>query len=389
MPAGDPSILPSVPSVEPQPNASQSASSARSVLVFRIGSLGDTVISVPALHVLRRHFSQARIALLCDYHVGRPYVQAADVIRGSGLVDEFMQYPLVHSSLGRWFRPLRMVRLLASLRLRRFDALVYLVPTMRSPFQIERDRRFFRAAGIPRIYGMEGFPALPPVGTGSPLPMIANEADLLLARLAASGSPTPGPGRGNMDLVLGAQEEREVEAWLATLPSSQGRPWISVSPVFKQPSSRWPEDRYLEVMRALVAEYNVWPVLFGGPGDRATLESLVKACGAGYSAAGVLGVRATAAAMRRCVFHLGNDTGSMHLAAAVGLSCVGVYSSKTVPGMWYPYGSGHHVLRTPIDCEGCELITCVERGMECILSIEPRAVLQACRDVLSRRGFAA
>ena len=94
---------------------------------------------------------------------------------------------------------------------------------------------------------------------------------------------------------------------------------------------------------------------------------LLERWGRGYNAAGALGIRSGLAAMKQCRFFIGNDTGTMHMAAAVGLPCVAVFSARgTVPGLWYPLGQGHQVFRTTIDCEGCGLVECLERGNECI-----------------------
>ena len=135
---------------------------------------------------------------------------------------------------------------------------------------------------------------------------------------------------------------------------------------------------------ALIAEHDVWPVTFGGPHDQATGDRLIRAWGRGYNAAGALSVRAAAAALARCALFLGNDTGPMHLAAAVGRPCVAVFSSRDWPGAWFPYGGGHRVFRTDIDCDGCMLLDCVERRMECIRAVPVEVVLQACRETLSR-----
>jgi ADP-heptose:LPS heptosyltransferase len=151
------------------------------------------------------------------------------------------------------------------------------------------------------------------------------------------------------------------------------------------PSKLWPEERFREVLDQLIARFDVWPVVFGGPEDRDAGNRLVAAWGRGFVAAGALGLRPSASALARCVLHVGNDTGTTHMAAAVGVPCVAVYSSRSKPGVWYPYGQGHRIHRTPIDCEGCELITCVDREMECILRIDAQAVTRSCIEVLDRR----
>lgn len=352
--------------------------SAPSVLVFRIGSLGDTIVSLPALWAVREHFAGSRIELLYNYHPKKKYILAAAVLAGSSLVDGFLEYPADESLPGRALRPVRMLSLLATLRRRRFDTLVYLVPSERSPKQIARDKLFFGSAGIRNLIGTEGFPVFPGQTPGEALAAIPHEADLLLARLAASGIPVPSPGRGRMDLGLGESDRRELDAWLSTVPPDGGRPWVGVGPGAKQPANVWPPERYQEVVRRLIQELDVWPVVFGGPEDRPTGEGLVAAWRRGYNSAGRLAIRPTVAALERCLLHLGNDTGTLHLAAAAKTPCVGVYSSRNPPGYWEPYGVESDILRTRIECEGCRLSACVERGMECILRIQVQEVVDAC-----------
>ena len=352
-----------------------------SVLVFRTGSLGDTLVALPALWAVREHFRDARITLLCDHHPRKNYVLASDLLSGSGVVDGFMHYAIDPSPTGRLLMPLRMAALAARIRRGGFDTLVYLAPTGRLPSQVRRDRLFFRAAGIRRFIGMDadlGMPPPPAPGREQP-----READLILSHIAP-GVPVPPPGQGRMELGLGEAEERTVRAWLDGLPSDGGRPWLGIGPGSKMPAKVWPAERYLEVVRALVEEFDVWPVVFGGAEDRAVGEWLVRELGRGYVAAGELGLRPSARALSRCRLYLGTDTGTMHMAVAVGVRCVAVFCSHAYPGMWFPYGPGHHVLRTPIACEGCQLMECVERGMECILSIQAEAVRAACAEVLGQ-----
>jgi len=166
------------------------------------------------------------------------------------------------------------------------------------------------------------------------------------------------------------------------LPPAGGRPWIGVGPGGKMPAKRWPVERFDDVIGALIRERDVWPVVFGGPADRALGTALVNVWGRGYVAAGSLDVRAAAEALSRCLLYVGNDTGTMHLAAAVGTRCVAVFSGRDFPGKWEPYGPGHRVLRAPVECEGCMLKECQEKGNLCLTSIGVEDVLEACRQTL-------
>ena len=353
------------------------------ILVFRIGQLGDTIAALPAIWAVKDHFSNAHLSLLCDRHPGKKYVLASDLFRRTGIFDEYLSYPV--AATGEMLRPWRMGVLLAAIRRRHFDILVYLAPTHRSADQVARDRRFFTLAGIRRFIGMEGFTVLPAREDGGCLARLPSESELLLRRVSASGVAAPAGCRGRMDLRLGAAEQSEVGKWLASLEPDGGRDWVAVGPGSKMPSKRWPLDRFEEVIRRLVGELDIWPVVFGGDEDRVMGEGLLKALGRGYNAAGALGLRQALAALRRCSLFLGNDTGTMHMAASVGVPCVAVFSSRDHPGLWYPPGEGHRVFRSPIECEGCGLVDCRRRGNECLKRISAAEVAAACKAVWRTR----
>jgi asparagine synthase (glutamine-hydrolysing) len=397
----------------------------RRILVFRIGQLGDTIVALPALWALKNNFPDAEFTLLCDRHPGKTYVFGPDLFQGRGFFRKFEFYPVRAGRIGQLQQGRDMLPLLARLRKERFDTLVYLSPSARTRRQIARDMRFFRAAGIRNFIGTEGFAASPTRSPGRPLDEVPHETELLLARLAASGIAVPPPGQGCMDLGLGAQEEAEVEAWLdgqksevggrrpevrrqkpsdlRPLPSvptgrrplttdqcspttdhssSPTRPWIGFGPGSKMPAKQWPLDRFMEVGQRLIEKFDVWPVVFGGVEDADPAARLIKAWGRGHNAAGRLSVRAAALALKRCLLYIGNDTGTMHLAAAVNTRCVAIFSAREWPGRWYPYGPGHRVFRSQIPCEGCGLVECVERKNECLRLISAATVSETCEAVL-------
>jgi asparagine synthase (glutamine-hydrolysing) len=356
--------------------------SAKRVLVFRIGQLGDTIVALPAMWTVRRHFPNAHLALLCDRHPGKRYVLASDLLQGAGIFDEFLSYPV--SDLGFILKPGRMANLLAAIRRRKFDTLVYLAPSNRTIDQVERDRWFFSLAGIKHFIGMEGFPHLPAKTPDRFLDPTSSETDLLLRRLSVSGIPVGYGENSFMDLGLGPAEAGQVSNWLAQLESDGDRLWLAIGPGSKMPAKRWPLERFREAVARLIDEFDVWPVVFGGREDREIGDRLIDNWGRGYNAAGALGLRPAAAALKRCALFLGNDTGTMHMAAAVGVPCVAVFSSRERPGVWFPHGDNHRVFRSQIDCEGCGLVECVERANECLKRISTDEVLEACREILSR-----
>src|SRR5262245_59687354 len=105
----------------------------RSVLVFRPGQLGDTLVALPAMWAVRRQFPEARLHLLCDRHPGQNYVLGSDLLRGTSLFADFVHYTARRRGMTGVPRLLSRLGLFFRLRTRRYDAVAYLAPSIRLP----------------------------------------------------------------------------------------------------------------------------------------------------------------------------------------------------------------------------------------------------------------
>jgi len=305
--------------------------------------------------------------------MGQGFVLSREVLPPSDLFDEYLSYGAAASGTG-WIAGIGLVR---SLRQRKFDSLIYLVPRNRSTAQVKRDLAFFRLCGIKQFAGHTGFEELDPVNR--PLPFVTPETDHLLHRLKLSGISTNTP---RMDLRLTASEHTSAETWLnRNIPDLVGQTLVAFGPTSKWPSKIWPLERYQELGKRLIQRYNIIPIVMGSAGERQIGQTLIDGWGTGVNAAGSLSIRQSAAVLKRCVMYIGNDTGIMHLASAVETRCVAVFSAQDWPGRWYPNGHGHFILRESVPCEGCMLREC-NKDLICLTAITVDMVASACAAVL-------
>lgn len=346
------------------------------ILVFRIGHLGDTVVGLPAFWTLRHAFPEAYIAYLSNPRSeNKPTIPSSAVLPAEGLFDEFLTYdPSLPFGL---FRTIRM------LRRYRFQRLYYLMTRIRTERQIFRDELFFKACGIGRIVGTGYLRAnpIPPFGR-TPLPAVKREAEFLLDLLADDGidiSNSGGPGQ--QMLALTAQERDAADAFLKSAGASGGSPLIGVGPGSKWESKIWAETRFIEVISRLVELFDVFPIVFGGKEDRIKGDRILRAVGRGANAAGSLKVREAGAALEKCALYLGNDTGTMHLAAAAGTRCVTPFASIDFPGRWEPFGEGHLNFRKSVPCEGCHTEFCHNDHL-CLDGLDADLIGKACESIL-------
>jgi heptosyltransferase-2 len=144
------------------------------------------------------------------------------------------------------------------------------------------------------------------------------------------------------------------------------------------PAKRWSADRFGEVARALCAA-GATVAVAGGPGDEEAVGRVVSAAPvldfSGRTRVGVLG-----AALEAADVVITNDTGPMHLAAAVGTPTVAIFGS-TNPVWTAPFGPRHHVVREPVPCSPCYQRDC-SIGYLCLEGIPAERVLASAQAVL-------
>src|SRR5262249_27228339 len=152
-------------------------------------------------------------------------------------------------------------------------------------------------------------------------------------RLALRGIPVPGPGDGAMNLHLAEAQLKSGDASLETCIGSY-RPYllIGIGPGSKIPSRISPSEGRAMVGKCLVPAVGALPSEFGGREDKALGDRLVAKWGVGINAAGELNIRQAAVTLSHCQLYVGNDTGTMHLAAAVHTPCVAIFSARDFPG---------------------------------------------------------
>jgi ADP-heptose:LPS heptosyltransferase len=159
---------------------------------------------------------------------------------------------------------------------------------------------------------------------------------------------------------------------------------IAMGPGSKMPAKRWPEERFMELTKKVLAESERIAVLIlGGVEDAEIAKRLSQQTGRKvYNLAGQLTIYEAAAVLQKCVAYIGNDTGTMHLAAMVKTPCVAIFSARDYPGWWEPYGEGHIILRKETDCAGCMLEVCEEHNNECINLVIVDQVFEAAQKLL-------
>jgi len=350
-------------------------SPVRKVLIYRLGSLGDTVVALPCFHLIERTFPGAERVLLTNFPVHAKAPPAAAVLGDSGLVQGYMRYTVGTRHIGE------LVKLAWQIRRFKPDVLVYVMPVR--PLQnVRRDRWFFRLAGVRRIVGLPGQEELEH-RLGAEDGQLESEASRLARALAELGDAGPGE-LANWSLRLTAEERERAAAALGILA---GRPLMVCGPGTKMQAKDWGQENWQALLTRLHAEYPEYGLaLIGAAGDAEVSDYAAGNWdGPKVNLCGTLSPRETAAVLEHAAVFLGPDSGPMHLAACAGVPCVIAFSARGLPGVWYPAGKQHQVIYHQTSCYGCNLETCTVEGRRCLTSITVAEMAAAVGKVLGGR----
>jgi len=347
----------------------------RKILIYRCGTIGDTIVLVPALNLIRKQFQGANLALMTA-HQSDGKIWADEVLRDYHWFDEFITY--TSSDLRKTGR---LLSLLQRIRFFNPDLILHISSDKNSGLRILRDRLFFLFAGVFRFlpFYSSKVTFLGKLKTEDRI--YPKEVERFVSGLKRIGIDS---NHISFDLPIRKDHVRKVSELVAKQLGGTKGILVGMCPWSKQPSKRWPIERFANLGRRIIEDFDARILIVGGEDEARVGGQIAQAWPAGKSAvlAGKLGILETAELLRRCLFYVGNDTGAMHLAAAVGTPCVAIFSAKDPPESWHPFGNNHAVLRKNVPCRNCYLTECVENKLRCLTEISVDEVFEACKTMM-------
>lgn len=323
----------------------------REILIVKFCCMGDAVLVVPSLRALRETYPAARLTMLCTPRT-QPIFQDCEYLdevqlfqlTGTGGVGEFLT-----SGLSSLFRTL------SRLRARHFDV------------AIDFDNYYNWTTFLSFFAGVTVRVGFDPPGQGrrflltKPVPYDANrhmvEFYLDLARAIGADTARRDPALPVSDEAL---------AWARKFLADAGheagsKPLVALSPGRSEAWHfiRWGEEHFVATGEALHRDFGAQLLLVGGRSEVAIAERMAGM----FTARGVRVIDATGrsdlhrtkALLRLCDLLVCNDSGPMHLSAAVGTPTLAVFGPSN-HWQWGPYGERHRVERLDLPCSPCIVI---------------------------------
>lgn len=331
----------------------------RTILIIKPSSLGDVATAMPILTDIRRAWPDAQIDWLV--HPG-----LADLLRGHEAIREWI--PFDRKQLGPWwYKPTAtklLIDLIKKLRGGKYDIVIDAQGLFRSAF-------LARITGAPTRIGFanarEGAPL---VYTHKVILPAKPQVAVVRMRqlLQPLGISIDGPAEARMPIQPSAKE--------AMAKALGSEPRIMLIPGARWDTKRWSGDGYIEIGRRLIAAG--LPVAILGSPDEKTLCDAIAALILPdrndprlINLAGRTRMAEMIAALASAKMIIGNDSGPLHVAVALGRPSISIYG-PTDPEFVGPYGQLDRVIRFNVDCFPCRNKTCGHHS--CMKGVEVDAV---------------
>ena len=343
---------------------------ARRILAVRLDSLGDVLMTTPAIRALRAGPRVDHITLLTS-------PSGAAIARMVPEVDEVIVYeaPWMKATDGHSAAYDR--AMIDRLEKGCFDAAAVFTVYSQTPFPAVM---LCRLAGIPlilahcreRAYGLISNA----VAETEPEQQVRHEVQRHLDLVATLGWSSPDQ---RMSVVPPIEAIAGADALISHLGLG-ALGWALVHPGATASSRRYPPEGYAHAMRTLAREDGMRFVLTGDAGEADLCDQILAEAGVGTSLAGRLDLATLVALIARAPLVITNNTGPAHIAAALGRPLIDLYA-LTNP-QHTPWGTEARVLSHDVPCRWCYKSICPQGHHLCLRGVGPERIVDAARDLM-------
>ena len=320
------------------------------ILVIRLSSLGDILLTTPVLRALKRSYPNAEITFLCR----EEYSEAVEA------------NPNVAQTLKLQIN-INEVELNRIIKDKEFDFIADLQNNRRSKNLLKHVKSKIYKFNKPTLkkFLLVNFKI-------NLYRQIQNIPDLYAASIPGLLLDEEG-----LDLFI----PPEVEC-----PVKEGVRYIGFIPGSKHYTKRWPVEYFIQ-LGSLLSKYGYTILLFGGKSDTEICKNAHSMIKKSIDLSNDNNLLVTASAMRQCSLIVGNDSGLMHAASAVNGNLITIFGSSVEEFGFAPYNNGASIIQDlSLRCRPCSHIgkkACPKKHFKCMIDVTPNILFEKIKQTLS------
>jgi lipopolysaccharide heptosyltransferase II len=309
------------------------------ILITRTDRIGDMVLSTPVFSELRKKFPQGRLVCLT-------FLENRGIVQGNPFLDEVILYDKKGTERGWWGN----LKFAFRLRKMKFDAVVHLHATNRMHFVTWM-------AGIPVRIGWRRKWAWMLTHSLEDIKKegLKHEAEYNFELLKFLGIECP--QKLEAYYPLPERELISLNELLRHHRIAADKRWVIINPSASCPSKIWPVEKFGKLIDLLHKKYNLTFMTIGSRQDRKANEALARTTTVPvHDLSGRLTLPMLGWLLKKAALLVSNDSGPVHIAAAVGTPVVSIFGRKQ-PGLsptrWRPLGENSRVVWKDVCCRIC------------------------------------
>ena len=314
------------------------------VLVVKLDRIGDMVMTTPIFRALKKGWPNAQISVLVN-PVNKSAINNNPFIDSIYVYDKEKKHKSLNSKI-HFFR---------SIREKEFDLVIdpYLDYELKTSFITRfvgsKFRLGFEFAGREIFYNIR-YPA-------RAFPVLTEKKHIVDYYFDLISSLGIKADRKQPEIFLTSGEKENASQRLKSKGLKPEDKVIGIHPGAHYESQRWPVEKFAAVSDYLITRYNAKIILFAGRAEKQLLSEF-----RGYAVNTPifledLSLREFMSTLSHCSLFLCNNSGPLHIAAALNIPTVSTMG-PTIPYHWWPYGKDHIVLRKNVDCSPCKKGIC-------------------------------
>lgn len=337
--------------------------SVKKILVLRYRSIGDIILSFPTTKALKETFPKARIDMLIDDCF-------ADICYAHPYIDCVLLHKRKRGKMGRWEYFKYELKFINKIRKQKYDMVVDLHCGPRSALLTRFSMARYRVGSLLRKRHKYFYNLYSEPGSNK-----THSVDVMLKTI----SPLRPKRVGKKSLFLRYRDEDGlyVKNFLEKYDVNGKNKVVMIHPGARLDFKRLPAQKMGEVVNWMTSELGVKVIYAGKDSDLPAIAAIVAHSGKPALMATNLTLGQHAALIKACDLFIGNDSGPMHMAAALDVPIVAFFGPSE-PAVWSPWGARGKIVRcTPMPCMPCDQKGCPYVGDHCMTRISVKDIKSA------------
>lgn len=336
------------------------SSKIKSVLIVRIGALGDIVLSTPVIRAVRKHFPQSKIHYLADINyketlANNPYLDGIVFIERDKMKSKFF---------GRWKEEIAFYRLL---RDKKFDLVIDLVGTPRSAWMTLFSKASYR---LGPSYHVRKYVYNYLFDTNKQYYV----ADYNLELLSGIGIKETDH---KLDFFVSEEEQIFAQDFIKN-HGLENKKIIGLNPGGTWVSKQWPNERWIEIIRYL-QNTDMVPVIIASAREKLIVETIMASLEKPVTLISNLSLGKVAALISKMKLLVTNDSGLRYVTVALEIPTIALFG-PTDPVNASPPDGPHKVIYKNFDCAPCNKLFC--KTKKCMYDITVNDVLKEMKELI-------